>query len=236
MRSGDFAIIAASCWPFPLSLASERLPLYARRAEEDLRSDDRLEKEAVVARVVGKLMMELMRGENMAAWSRIVRSCFHEGYPEHSPPTFSPHKQPMARDCRRHTRRQPPSFLRGTDRRASARFGNAPDPLAGGRGARAFYRGTARAITRAGGSVACHLVNTCRRLLGNLISILFLLFLFMLRTHTHKRVGRLELTVKDALEGRRPVLGARLFFGISALLPLLEQVPGPVPLLSFPLS
>ena len=76
----DLALIALIGWPFLLRIPSECLPLCRQQAGEDLDSEERLARRAVIGLSGAKLVIKLDRRKHMASGSRLVRACICDEY------------------------------------------------------------------------------------------------------------------------------------------------------------
>ena len=88
-------MIALLRWTFLLRAPSDRLPLYRQRAGEDLGSDDRLERVAVIGLSEGNVATKLGRRKRAPGGSKLVRvficECYAPGALElHAPQRFFP--------------------------------------------------------------------------------------------------------------------------------------------------
>ena len=88
-------MIARLSWTFLPGAPPERLPLYRQRAGEDLGSDDRLEREAVIGLSEGNLATKLDRRKRAPGGSKLVRVFICEYYAPgalelHAPQRFCP--------------------------------------------------------------------------------------------------------------------------------------------------
>ena len=91
----ELSILAVLCWAFFLRAPSACLPLRRQRTGEDLRSDDRLDRKAVIGLSEGKLITKLNRRKHMAGGSKLTCVCICEEYfPDslelHVPQLFRP--------------------------------------------------------------------------------------------------------------------------------------------------
>ena len=78
------ALIALIGWSFLLRIPSECLPLCRQQAGEDLDSDERLTRRAVIGLSGAKLAIKLNRRKHMASGSRLVRTCICDEYADDS--------------------------------------------------------------------------------------------------------------------------------------------------------
>ena len=74
------ALIALIGWPFLLRVPSECLPLRGQQAGEDLDSEERLARRAVIGLSGAKVVIKLDRRKHMASGSRLVRACICDDY------------------------------------------------------------------------------------------------------------------------------------------------------------
>ena len=156
------ALIALIGWSFLLRIPSERLPLCRQQAGEDLESEERLARRAVIGLQGGKLIIKLNRRKHMATGSRLVRACICEEYSLDSLELHIP--QLLCPVCQLWPaiRQQAPVggalFEGWTGKRVLAElryFAEGREwPRANRLGTHSFRRGAARAILEAGGSFA----------------------------------------------------------------------------------
>ena len=76
----DPALIALIDWPCLLRIPSECLPLRRQQAGEDLDSEERPARRAVICLSRAKLVIKLNRRRHMASGSRLVRACTCDEY------------------------------------------------------------------------------------------------------------------------------------------------------------
>ena len=67
-------------WSLLLRIPSECLPMCRQQAGEDLESEERLARRAVIGLSGGKLIIKLNRRKHMASGSRLVRACICDEY------------------------------------------------------------------------------------------------------------------------------------------------------------
>ena len=156
----DLALIALIGWPFLLRIPSECLPLRRQQAGEDLDSEERLARRAVIGLSGTKLVIKLDRRKHMAPGSRLVRACIFDEYARDSLELHIPQLLRPARQLWPAIREKTPVgdtlFLGWNGKRAlSGLRGFAAGrnwPRGGKLGTHSFRRGAARAILEAGGS------------------------------------------------------------------------------------
>ena len=156
------ALIALIGWSFLLRIPSECLPLCRQQAGEDLESEERLARRAVIGLQGGKLIIKLNKRKHMATGSRMARACICEDY---SPASLELHiPQLLCPVCQLWPaiRQRVPVggalFEGWTGKRVLAElryFAEGREwPRAARLGTHSFRRGAARAILDAGGSFA----------------------------------------------------------------------------------
>ena len=74
------ALVALIGWPFLPRIPSECLPLCRQQAGEDLDSDERLARGAVIGLSGAKLAIKHSRRKHMASGSRLVLACICDEY------------------------------------------------------------------------------------------------------------------------------------------------------------
>ena len=76
-RRDQLTLVAVVSWTFPFRVFRECLPLTTQRAGEDLRPEERVDRNAAIGLVGGKLILKLNRRRHMAAGPIIprVRMC-----------------------------------------------------------------------------------------------------------------------------------------------------------------
>ena len=154
------ALIALIGWSFLLRIPSECLPLCRQQAGEDLETEERLARRAVIGLSGGRLIIKLNRRKHMAAGSRLIRACICDEYASdslelHIPQLLCPVCQlwPAIRQ------RAPVGgalFEGWTGKRVLSELRFFAEgrgwPRANKLGTHSFRRGAARAILEAGGS------------------------------------------------------------------------------------
>ena len=156
----DLALIALIGWPFLLRIPSECLPLRRQQAGEDLDSEGRLARRAVIGLPGAKLVIKLGRLQHMASGSRRVRACICDEYARdslelHVPQLLRPTRQ-LWPAIRQKTPVGDPIFPGWNGERVLSDLrGFAAGrnwPRGGKLGTHSFRRGAARAALEARGS------------------------------------------------------------------------------------
>ena len=159
---GSLARIALLSWVFLLRVQSECIPLTRQRAGEDLLSEERLPRRAVIGLQQGKLIIKLNRRKHMAAGATMVRCCICADYPAdslelHVPQLFCPVCS-LWPAIRASVATGGELFPAWSGKRVLSELrafaGSRQWDRAGRLGTHAFRRGAARAILKAGGSFA----------------------------------------------------------------------------------